>query len=84
MPRRVSDLLGNRHALQIWRLVPLCLMWCLWPERNAKSFENHDSGLLEIKNMMLQSQYTWKVVWNSVHVANFFGFLELCFSFSII
>jgi hypothetical protein len=35
--KRVNDLLGSwrgqleaRHALQIWRLAPLCLMWCFW------------------------------------------------------
>ena len=37
MPRKVSDILeswrgqlGNRHVLCVWRLVPLCVMWCLW------------------------------------------------------
>jgi hypothetical protein len=90
MPRRVSDLLGSwrgqlgtRHALQIWMLAPLCLMWCLWRERNARSFEDRESGLLEIKKMMLQSLYIWKVAWNSVHFSNFSEFLELCASFSI-
>jgi len=67
MLRRVSDLLGSwrgqlgtRHALQIWKLAHLCLMWCLWGEQNAKSFEDRERGLLEIKKMMLQSLYTWE------------------------
>jgi hypothetical protein len=42
MPRGVSELLGgwreqleNRIALRIWRITLLCLMWCIWRERNA-------------------------------------------------
>jgi hypothetical protein len=32
-----------------------------------KEFEDRESMLLEIKKM-LQSMYTWKVAWNSVHL----------------
>jgi hypothetical protein len=65
LPQRVSELLvswrrqlRNRNALKIWRLPPLCLKWCLWRERSAKSFEDRENGLLEIRKMMLQSLYT--------------------------
>jgi hypothetical protein len=53
MPRRVSKLLGscrgqmgNRMVLQLWRMVPLCLMQCLWREQNAYSFDDCENGLL--------------------------------------
>jgi hypothetical protein len=46
MNRRVSNMfgswkgqLGNYNALNIWRLAPLCLMWCLWRERSVRSFK---------------------------------------------
>ena len=78
----IESKLGNRNALNRWRLAPLCLMWCLWREWNAKGFEDCDNGLLEIKKMMLQSLYIWRVAWNSLPVFNFFEFLELC-SFSL-
>jgi len=91
MPRRVSDLLGswrgqlgNCNALNIWRLAHLCLMWCIWREQNAKSFDDRGNGLLELKKMMLHTLYIWRVAWNSVSVSNFFEFLELCSSFSLI
>ena len=32
--------LSNRYALHIWRLIPLCVMLCLWREQNACSFED--------------------------------------------
>jgi hypothetical protein len=42
MPRKVLELLtswgtsfGYGPVNEIWRLVPLCLMWCIWREWNA-------------------------------------------------
>jgi hypothetical protein len=41
MPKRVVDLLacwkgkGQRDLKIVWSLIPLCLMWCIWRERNA-------------------------------------------------
>jgi hypothetical protein len=32
--------MGSRNILEVWRLAPLCLMWCIWRERNAKSFKD--------------------------------------------
>ena len=37
----------HRH-IDVWKLVPHCLIWCIWCERNAKSFEGCERSLLEI------------------------------------
>jgi hypothetical protein len=29
--------------------VPLCVMWCLWRERNPRNFEDRELGILELK-----------------------------------
>jgi hypothetical protein len=91
MPRKVSDLLGswrgqlgNRNVLNIWSLVPLCLMWCLWRERNARSLDDRKNGLLKLKKTMLHTMYIWRVAWHSVPVSNFSKFLELYSSLSMI
>jgi hypothetical protein len=46
MPRRVVELLAcwKRRFSQndlnvVWNVIPSCLMWCIWRERNARSFE---------------------------------------------
>jgi hypothetical protein len=66
MLRKVSDLLGswrgqlgNYNVLNIWRLAPLCLMWNLWRERNTRSFDDPENGLLELKKMMLHTLYIY-------------------------
>jgi len=42
MPRLVLELLnswgpaiGCGRAKEAWRLAPLCLLWCIWRERNT-------------------------------------------------
>jgi hypothetical protein len=34
--------------MSIWRMAPLCLMWCIWREQNACSFEDCETGMYEI------------------------------------
>jgi hypothetical protein len=31
---------GNSRTMVVWRMVPHCVMWCLWRERNARHFED--------------------------------------------
>jgi hypothetical protein len=37
----------------------LCLMWCLWRERNARSFEDIETSVVELKRIMFNTLYTW-------------------------
>jgi hypothetical protein len=62
MPRKMSDCLGswswgNQLALHIWGIISLCVMWCIWQERNARSFEDRESGLLELKKLVLHTMF---------------------------
>ena len=46
LPRSVADTLFGwwnwlgKHSSSVWNLAPLCLMWCLWRERNWRTFED--------------------------------------------
>ena len=60
MSRKVRELLvnwrgqmGQYTALEMWKLAPLCLMWGIWREQNARSFENRKTATLEWKKMLL-------------------------------
>jgi hypothetical protein len=70
----------NRNALEVWRLAYLCLMWCIWRKQNARSFEDLETALLELKKM-LQSLYTWIAAFNSLSISNFSELLDFCSSF---
>jgi hypothetical protein len=59
MPRKVRELLvswkgqvGCHNILEVWRLAPLCLMWCIWSKWNAKSFKDLATLVVELKNIM--------------------------------
>jgi hypothetical protein len=67
MPRDVVDLLscwsgnvGKGDAGVIWRVIPHCLMWCLWGERNARTFVEESRSLPDLKLHFLQSLFLVK------------------------
>jgi hypothetical protein len=53
MPRHVIDLhdcwwsFGRPKSAAVWKMMPTCLFWCLWREKNDKNFENRERGLWE-------------------------------------
>jgi hypothetical protein len=61
MPRMVLELLtsGYGPAKEVWRLVPLCLMWCIWRERNARHFEDVEISMVELRKRLLNMLYIW-------------------------
>ena len=69
MPQRVLDLLfcwrnwfGKLH-LNIWNLVPLCLMWTLWRERNSRTFEEKSSTPDQLLEVFVNSLFDCSRVW---------------------
>jgi hypothetical protein len=90
MPRLVKDMLGswrgqkgNRTWLPIWRMAPLCLMWCVWRERNARCFEDCETGLMNLKRMMLQTLFMWREKFQFMHECSYFEFIDKCSLFFI-
>jgi hypothetical protein len=64
MPRQVLDLLtswgavgGGGGAKEVWRVVPLCIMWCIWLERNAQHFEVVETLMFELQKLLLDNIY---------------------------
>jgi hypothetical protein len=66
MPRRVRDFLVSwggwvrrGNILVVWRLAPLYLMWCLWREQYAWSFEDIETSVIELKMIMFNTSYIY-------------------------
>ena len=66
MPRGVEDLfacwsdkMGNSEAGVIWKAVPHCLMWCLWHERNSRTFSAEEQSVPVLKFSFLQTLFEW-------------------------
>ena len=69
MPQKVIELFeswqgkfGRHRNIELWRIVPHCLLWCIWCERNARSFEGCERSMLEFKSFFLHTLLDWSVV----------------------
>jgi hypothetical protein len=56
MPKGVVDLLSGwngpsvrSEAGKIWKILLHCIMWCLWCERNARSFKGEETSIPALK-----------------------------------
>jgi hypothetical protein len=72
MPRSARDLLtswrhqvGRLDILEVWRLVPVCLVWCIWTKHNVRSLEDRETLVVELKKIIFNSLYTWITTHNS-------------------
>jgi hypothetical protein len=63
-------------------MAPLCVMWCLWRERNVRNFEDCELGILELKKMEIQTLLSWRISWHSLQDSTLVEFLDFCASFS--
>jgi hypothetical protein len=66
MPRRVLDLLsswgnslGRGQVKQIWKHIPLCVMWGLWRERNARHFEDVETRCWSCVELRFIHYFYW-------------------------
>jgi len=66
MPQSVLDLLttwgafrGHGLAKNVWRLVPHCVLWSIWRERNARLFEDVETVMVVLRKRLLNTLYLW-------------------------
>jgi hypothetical protein len=73
---------GCVSIIEVWRLAWLCLMWwCICRERNAQSFEDVETSMIEMGRIMFNTLYTWISAHHSLLYSSFAYFLNLCSSF---
>ena len=69
IPRLIPDLLFwlvelvGKHSSQIWNLVPLCILWCIWKERNRRTFEDLDSSIDQLLASFGETLFDWSWAW---------------------
>ena len=62
-------------------LVPLCLMWCIWKERNRRTFEDLDKSKDQLLALFASSLFDWARAWgltSSDSIPFFLSSLLLC------
>jgi hypothetical protein len=82
MPRSVRELFacwwtgGRTRSAMVWKMIPLCLMWCIWRERNARCFEDSARSFEEILHYFLFTLHTWTSGWLAPLVISYPDFLS--------
>ena len=56
----------GKHSSYIWNLVSLCLMWCIWKERNRRTFEDLDRSKDQMLALFSSSLFDWARVWGLI------------------
>ena len=65
----VKDLLFSwrnwlgKHSSSVWNLVPACLMWTIWKERNRRFFENLECSDNQILETFVTTLFQWSRIW---------------------
>jgi hypothetical protein len=85
MPQKVIDLfacwsqMGGRDLFRnIWRMVPLCVMWCIWRERNARFFEDKECSVDGVRKNMIAMLHVWTMAHYRNEIPTIEDFLHMC------
>lgn len=77
IPCRLVDFLtswrglhGDAQVAAIWRLVLICMCWCIWRERNARCFDDQERTWMSLKFSFFKSLFQWAgaIVCNGLRV----------------
>ena len=82
MPKDLTDLfvgwhnwLGKSHS-RIWNLIPSCLVWIIWRERNRRVFEEVECSDSQLLEFFSNSLFDWATVWGYTHSNTVISFLN--------
>jgi hypothetical protein len=56
---------GRPRSVAVWKMVPTCLFWCVWKERNDRCFEDKERMLGTILSLFYDTLYLWTVAYVS-------------------
>jgi len=66
MPEHTSDLLscwirrgGSKSQKRWWKLIPSCVWWSVWKERNGRCFEDRSNSIHKVKWNCIVSLLFW-------------------------
>ena len=86
LPKRVIDLLASwrnwlgKHSSYVWNLVPHCVMWIIWRERNNRIFEDLVLSGDKLLELFATTFFDWSRAWGFTSSKSILLFLDSLFS----
>ena len=65
----------GKHNSNIWNMVPGCLMWNIWAERNRRSFEDMAKSLDKLLDLCRRTLFDWSRCWGLSDCSSITDFL---------
>jgi hypothetical protein len=82
MPRTFMDLfsywMGHQDSVLVWKMIPDCLIWCFWHERNARHFEDSERYLPELKLLFFHTLFDWVLGSGVSSIHSMLALIDLC------
>jgi len=68
---------GHSRNAVVWKIVPCCLLYCLWREHNDRQFEDKERTIEELISFFFYSLYSWTAAFLAPLVISFNDFQVL-------
>ena len=84
--KRVIDSLAGwrnwlgKHPSNVWNLVPHCVMWIIWRERNSPIFEDLVLSGDKLLELFVTTLFDWSCAWDFTSLKSIPLFLDSLFS----
>ena len=65
---------GRHRNGYIWSIIPHCLMWCLWRERNSRCFEDIERSIPDLKLLFFRTLGDWLFALQKAIIPFFYWF----------
>ena len=70
--------LGRHWNVHLWLIVPHCLMWCLWREKNSECFEDNERSIPDLKLFFFRTLLDCLSALRNKSFSSFLDFLDSC------
>ena len=70
------------RSAHLWELIPHCVLWVIWPERNARFFEDGERTAQGLKQFFLNSLFDWVNASGNYHFTSLYELINF-YQFSL-
>jgi hypothetical protein len=69
---------GRDLSRVIWKMTLLCVIWCIWRERNARIFEDKECSMDGVRKNMIAMLHVWMMAHYHNEIPTIEEFLHMC------